>query len=131
MGEKCDLEAARTELAKACDRYEAALVGNDVEVLLSLFWDSPETVRYGATENLYGADEIKAFRQGRSSSGLAREVLRREIVVLDAITGYSNLEFERSSLAGKRCGRQSQFWRKLPGQGWKVVSAHVSILASS
>ena len=46
----------------ACARYEAALVGNDVAAVQELFWRSPHTIRYSIGENLYGSDEIAAFR---------------------------------------------------------------------
>ena len=42
---------------------------NDVAVLDELFWDSPHAIRYGAVENLYGFDQIKAFRAARSPQG--------------------------------------------------------------
>jgi Protein of unknown function (DUF3225) len=35
-----------------------------------LFWNDPRTIRYGATENLYGYEEIEAFRAVRPSVGL-------------------------------------------------------------
>ena len=50
------------EVEAAFARYEAALVGNDVAVLDELFWHDKNTVRLGAGENLYGIDEIRAFR---------------------------------------------------------------------
>ncbi|MBC2607890.1 oxalurate catabolism protein HpxZ [Pelagicoccus albus] len=124
-----ELSEASRELTVACDAYEIALVTNDVDTLMDLFWDSPDTVRYGPTENLYGSEEIQAFRQNRPSKGLERKVERREITLLDAITGYCNIEFSRETPAGKRIGRQTQFWRKFPEIGWKVVSAHVSLMA--
>ena len=60
------------EVEAAFDCYEAALTGNDVDILDELFWHAPETVRYGASENLYGYDEIAAFRAGRSLKDLDR-----------------------------------------------------------
>ena len=62
------------EVTAAFERYEVALVTNDVAVLDELFWNSPHTLRYGATENLVGYDAIQAFRAGRPSQGLAREM---------------------------------------------------------
>ena len=53
------------EVTQAFQRYEQALVSNDIAVLKELFWDSPLTLRYGATENLYGAEQIAAFREFR------------------------------------------------------------------
>ena len=53
------------EVEKAFARYERALVSNDIAELDMLFWQSPHTLRYGVTENLYGYDEIAAFRGRR------------------------------------------------------------------
>ena len=69
-----NLPVVVAEVTAVFERYEAALVGNDVAVLDELFWDSPLTLRYGATENLYGYDAIRAFRAGRPAQGLAREL---------------------------------------------------------
>jgi len=61
-----DLPEVVAEVRAAFERYEQALVSNDVATLNALFRDDPRTIRYGATENLYGYDEIKAFRAARS-----------------------------------------------------------------
>jgi hypothetical protein len=102
------------------------LVANDVPVLQELFWNSPHAVRYGATENLYGYAEIEAFRNARPAAGLAREVVRREVITFGMDTGSVNLEFRRMVNGQTRIGRQSQLWRKLP-EGWRITSAHVSL----
>ena len=54
--------------------YERALINNDVAALDNFFLDSEHAIRYGAAENLYGAEEIKAFRAARSAAGLARKL---------------------------------------------------------
>ncbi|VWX61931.1 conserved hypothetical protein [Burkholderiales bacterium 8X] len=113
------------EVTAAFERYERALVANDVAVLDELFWDSPHTLRYGATENLYGYDEIKAFRAGRPADGLQRELLRTVITTYGTDFATANVEFRRHS--SPRTGRQSQTWMRT-AQGWRVVSAHVSLL---
>lgn len=107
--------------------YEKALVENDIATLDALFWDSPDVLRFGATENLYGIDAIKAFRQGRSTKSLVRDISKLKVVTFDADTAIVTLEFQRITDGKLRSGRQSQVWRKLP-QGWKIVSAHVSLL---
>jgi hypothetical protein len=107
-------------------RYEQALVTNDVAVLDELFFDSPHTLRYGATENLYGADAIKAFRAGRPAQGLERTLLKTVITSYGRDMAVANVEFQRTG--NPRPGRQSQTWVRLP-EGWRVVSAHVSLLA--
>ena len=107
-------------------RYEKALVTNDVAVLDELFWNSPHTLRYGATENLYGYDEIRAFRAGRPSVGLERVILKTVVTTYGHDFATANIEYQRVSSA--RSGRQSQTWLRTP-DGWRVVAAHVSLLA--
>ena len=114
------------EVTAAFARYEAALVGNDVAVLDELFWHSPHTLRYGASENLYGFDEIQSFRAGRPASGLARVILRTQITTYGRHFATTHVEFQR--VGSERLGRQTQTWLKLP-EGWRVVSAHVSLMA--
>jgi len=114
------------EVTAAFARYETALVNNQVEVLDELFWNSPHTLRYGAGENLYGYDAIRAFRAGRSPQGLARRVLRTAITTYGRDFATANIEFQRDS--SDRIGRQSQTWMRTP-DGWRVVSAHVSLMA--
>jgi hypothetical protein len=114
------------EVTAVCDRYEQALVTNDVAVLDELFWNSPHTVRYGATENLYGYEAIRAFRAARPAQGLARTVLKTVITTYGRDFATADIEFQRASSA--RPGRQSQTWMRTP-DGWRVVAAHVSLLA--
>lgn len=114
-----------TEVTAAFERYEDALVNNKVAVLDELFWDSPHTLRYGATENLYGHDQIRAFRAGRPPAGLARRLLRTVITTYGDSFATANVEFQRENTT--RPGRQSQTWIKTPA-GWRVVAAHVSLL---
>ena len=113
------------EVTAVFQRYEQALVSNDVAVLDELFWDSPHTLRYGATENLYGYDAIRAFRAGRSPQGLARELVHTVITTYGRDFATANTEFRRQGNA--RTGRQSQTWLRTL-QGWRVVAAHVSLL---
>jgi hypothetical protein len=115
------LEEVRIQFA----RYEAALCSNDVAVLDELFWNSPHTLRYGAGENLYGFDEIAAFRNARPAQGLAREVTRTSIVTYGRDMATANIEFRRAG--SDRIGRQSQTWVRMP-EGWRVVAAHVSLM---
>lgn len=111
------------EVTEAFHRYETALVSNDVETLDALFWSSAEVIRYGITENLYGQDEILAFRQGRPSKGLARTLTRTVITTFGTDFGTANTEFVRQGI--DRVGRQSHSWARLP-EGWRIVAAHVS-----
>jgi len=117
------------ELHALYPRYEEALVANNVEVLTQMFWPSPLAIRFGAGENLYGMDEIEAFRKSRPSTNLARRMIRLEIVTFGKDFGSVTLEFERDAHGGVVRGRQSQVWVRFE-DGWKIVSAHVSTLPS-
>ncbi|MBP0600826.1 oxalurate catabolism protein HpxZ [Herbaspirillum sp. LeCh32-8] len=111
------------EVEAAFGRYEVALTTNQVDVLDELFLDGPHTVRYGATENLVGVDEIRAFRIGRSPKNLMRSLRRTVITSYGRDYAVANTEFTRAGEA--RIGRQSHTWLRLP-QGWRIVAAHVS-----
>jgi hypothetical protein len=119
--------ATLAELKALYPLYEEALVNNDVETLTRMFWSSPLAVRYGAGENLYGVDEIEAFRRSRPSAGLARKIVRMEIVTFGTDFGSVMLEFERETNGAIVRGRQSQTWVRLD-EGWRIVAAHVSLL---
>lgn len=118
--------AVLAEVTAAFSEYEKALVSNDVATLDRLFKDSPQTMRYGVAENLYGYGEIAAFRSARPSTGLMRTIERTVITTYGDTTATANTLFRRDSMAGK-VGRQSQTWIKF-AEGWRVVSAHVSII---
>jgi hypothetical protein len=121
-----DLPDVLAEVSAAFGRYESALVSNDVPVLDEMFWDSPHTLRYGVGENLYGADEIRAFRAARPAVGLQRTVLRTRITTYGRDFATANIEFRREGQP--KIGRQSQTWVRFP-EGWRVVAAHVSLMA--
>ncbi|MGY9001932.1 MAG: oxalurate catabolism protein HpxZ, partial [Rhodospirillales bacterium] len=107
----------------AFKRYEVALKTNDVEVLGELFKNAPYTLRFGMAENLYGFDEIEAFRKARPSDGLERTLQNTKIITFGENMGIATTEFRRA--AEDRIGRQSQAWVRQP-EGWRIVSAHVS-----
>jgi hypothetical protein len=113
------------EVEKAFARYERALVSNDIAELDTLFWKSPHTLRYGATENLYGYDEIAAFRVRRPSNNLARDLIKTAITTYGRDFATANTEFKRTGASAT--GRQSQVWLRTD-DGWRVVAAHVSLL---
>ena len=115
------------ELAALYPQYEEALVSNDVDTLVRMFWTGAQVMRFGVTENLYGPEELDAFRKSRPSAGLARTVTRLDIVTFGRDFASITLEFERASASGTTRGRQSQVWARLP-EGWRIVQAHVSLL---
>jgi Protein of unknown function (DUF3225) len=115
---------AQVTAAFAC--YETALVTNDVAALRDLFWRNPHTIRYGIGENLYGSDEIAAFRAARSPFGLARRLSRTVITTFGHDFATACTLFQRDTAPGN-IGRQMQTWARMP-EGWRVVAAHVSLI---
>ena len=120
-----NLPEVLAEVSAVFERYENALVSNDVAVLDELFHDDPLTIRYGAGENLYGYAAIAGFRAARPSQGLARELFDTVITTYGRDFATANTLFRRAG--STRTGRQSQTWMRTPA-GWRVVSAHVSLI---
>jgi hypothetical protein len=114
------------EVKAAFERYERALMANDVATLNSIFRDDPRTIRYGGAEILYGHAEIASFRAGRSTTGLARTISRTVITTYGRDFAVASTLFHRATEPGK-VGRQMQTWVRFP-DGWHVVAAHVSVI---
>jgi hypothetical protein len=92
------------EVTAAFQRYETALVANDVDTLNELFHDSPQTVRFGVSENLYGYEQIASFRAARSPVGLARTLHNTVITTYGRDFAVASTEFRRigrGAAAGK------------------------------
>jgi hypothetical protein len=116
------------EVTAASDAYERALAEGDTEALVAAFWDSPEALRFGDDEELYGHAAIAAFRRTRGADPVVRTVRRRDVTAfgpdLAAVHLVADYPHER------RVGRQSQLWVRT-GAGWRVAQAHVSWPLSS
>jgi hypothetical protein len=121
-----DLPEVVAEVRREFERYEQALISNDVSVLDAIFRDDPRTIRYGGGENLYGFGEIAAFRAARSPAGLARTISKTVITAYGRDVAVASTLFDRPSQPGK-IGRQMQTWVRFP-EGWRVVAAHVSLI---
>jgi hypothetical protein len=121
-----DLPEVVAEVKAAFERYEEALVSNDIAVLDSIFRDDPRVIRYGGGENLYGYQEIAAFRAARSPVGLARTLSKTVITTYGRDFAVASTLFHRPSMRGT-VGRQMQTWVR-GAEGWRVVAAHVSVI---
>jgi hypothetical protein len=121
-----DLPEIVAEVTAQFQRYEQALVSNDVAVLDELFRKDARTLRYGISENLYGHAEISAFRAARSAAGLMRRTARTIITSYGRDAAVASTLFYREGAPG-RVGRQMQTWARFP-EGWRIVAAHVSII---
>ena len=121
-----DLPAIVAEVQAVFERYEKALVSNDIATLDELFRSDARTIRYGVAENLYGHEEVAAFRAARSPINLARTRSRTVITTYGRDFAVASTLFHRDSMPGK-VGRQMQTWVRFP-EGWRVVAAQVSLI---
>ena len=119
-----DLPEVVAEVTAAFDRYEKALVSNDVATLDALFHDDPRTIRYGGSKISMAIEEIMAFRAARPRSGLARTLSKTVITTYGRDFAVASTLFDRVSCAGK-IGRQMQTWVAFPKAGawWPRMSA--------
>jgi hypothetical protein len=121
-----DIPDVLAEVTAQFERYEKALVSNDVAVLDEIFHKDARTLRYGVAENLYGYSEIASFRAARSPIGLGRTTARTLITTYGHDAAVASTLFYRETLRGK-VGRQMQTWVRF-AEGWRIVAAHVSII---
>jgi ketosteroid isomerase-like protein len=111
------------EVRQVYERYEEALLRHDVETLNAFFLVSPDTVRYGLTQQSYGFDAIAAYRRAAAPVPRQRRLLRTVISVLGRDVACVSSEFTDPVTIGT--GRQTQTWLRT-AQGWKIAVAHVS-----
>ena len=125
---KINIPSVVAEVRGVFERYEDALIKNDIETLDALFWHNELVVRYGIAENLYGIEAVRAFRAAHPANVLGRTLVRTVVTSFGYEFATANTEFrgvDRSVI-----GRQSQSWVRLE-QGWRIVSAQVSLIPSS
>jgi hypothetical protein len=125
-GPTINLPDVVAEVTAAFKRYEEALNTNDVAVLNELFREAPYTLRYGLAEELYGHDQIAAFRGARIPPG-RRVISNTVITTFGHDFATASTEFRRPGQT--RNGRQQQSWVRFP-EGWRIVAAHVSFSAA-
>lgn len=111
------------EVTAAFEQYEAALVANDVDVLIEMFWDDPRTVRYGIDEQHLGHADIAAYRRTQAMATPPRRL--RSTVITTFGTDLATADTEFVPEGSDAVGRQSQTWIRTDA-GWRVASAHVS-----
>ena len=121
-----DIPDVIAEVRAAFERYEQALVTNDVVVLDKMFRNDPRTIRYGQSENLYGYREIEAFRAARPSAGLTRTLSKTVITTFGRDFAMASTLFHRTDTPGK-VGRMTQTWVRF-AEGWRIVVGHVSVI---
>ncbi|HET7867083.1 MAG TPA: oxalurate catabolism protein HpxZ [Burkholderiaceae bacterium] len=113
------------EIRTLFDAYEHALMTNDVDALLGFFWPDPALTRYGIADRQLGYGEMVAFRHATPAPTFTRSLHNLRITSFGADCAVAHVEFRRSD--STLLGMQTQTWVRLP-QGWKIVSAHVSMV---
>ncbi len=121
-----DLPDVVAEVVEVFDRYEAALVANDLETLDALFWDSPLVVRFGPEGRQQGIEAIRAHRAALAFQTLPRRLRHRVVTTFGCDVAVVTVEFLPDGHPGV-VGRQTQTWGRTE-RGWQVVDAHVSWL---
>ena len=105
--------------------YERAFMANDVETLIAFFWDDGRLTRYGIADRQLGIDEMRAFRRASPAPDFTRRIENLRVTTFGDAMAVAYCEFVRSDTPLR--GFQSQTWVRLPS-GWKIVSAHVSMI---
>ncbi len=124
MSVELNLPGVREEIEAMVDAYDRALQANDVPAVMSFFWNHAETVRFGPPGNAYGWEAINAFRAARPNVPRPRTILRTHVAAFGPDHGVAHVETLAENATTP--GRQTQTWVRMP-EGWKIVSAHVSV----
>ena len=112
----------------AFERYEQALLGNDVDALDDFMWRDPRLVRVGIDDRQDGFAEVSAFRRAQPRQTPARTLQNTMVVTFGDHIAVVTTDFVPTD--GSPTGRQSQTWVRMP-EGWRIVAAHVSWPASA
>lgn len=118
------MNAVEQEVMASFQAYEAALMRNDAQALNDYFWDDPRVTRYGIADRQLGHAELVAYRAQVPAPTFTRMLLNVRVSAFGADTAVAMCEFIRSDTPLR--GFQTQTWVRMP-QGWKIVSAHVSM----
>lgn len=107
----------------AFDRYEVALLANDLVTLDEMFWPDERVVRFGFDDAQYGAESVSAFRASVARQSPPRRLTHVTITSFGSDVAIVAAQFVPDG--SHAVGRQSQVWARFDGQ-WKVAHGHVS-----
>jgi hypothetical protein len=114
-----------SELTRIFLDYESALMRNDAEALNNYFWEHGAVTRYGINDRQLGHSALVAYRASVGAPDFTRTLHDVRITAFGPDLAVAMTEFKRSDTALH--GFQTQTWVRMP-QGWKIVSAHVSMV---
>ena len=123
--ERLDRPDVIAEVRALFERYETALMTNDVDALNAFFWDDPRVTRYGIADRQFGSQALAAFRAATPAPRFTRRLENLRLTAFGDDVAVAQVEFVRSDTPLR--GFQTQTWVRLP-DGWRIVSAHVSMI---
>lgn len=124
MAEPTDVvgaDAVPADLLAAFERYEAAILANDLDVLDDAFAPGPDTLRGDGSGLLVGHEAISAFRGVRGGV----PTRRIERIEYRELGEDSALLVSISRYVGGGTGLQTQIWQRADG-AWRITAAHVT-----
>ena len=121
--DELDLPFVVAEVRAEFERYEAALLGNDIEALNDCFFAAPSTVRFGIAEHAFGIESVRLQRAGLPRTHPERQLMNTVINTVGVDVAVVSTEFAAPNTT--RVGRQTQAWVRF-ASGWRIVAAHVS-----
>lgn len=114
------------EVTALFHRYEAALMANDLAALDAFFWPDERLTRYGMADRQWGIDQLRAFRAATPTPTFTRRLEHLRITAFGSSCAVAQVEFVRSDTPLR--GFQTQTWVRFEEFGWRIVSAHVSMI---
>jgi hypothetical protein len=108
-----------SEIEALVGEYNHALLTNELKALNGFFLESPTAVRFGNAENLYGIDQIRAYR---ASVAALPSLVRESVIVTSYGRNFATVAMRNVPNSG-RIGRTMQTWVRFP-QGWRIAAAH-------
>ena len=109
-------------------RYEEALVANDIDALDAFMWQDARLVRVGVDDRQDGFASVSAFRRSQPRQTPPRMLQDTVVVTFDDHTAVVTTTFVPTD--GAPAGRQSQTWVRTAA-GWRIAAAHVSLPSSA
>jgi ketosteroid isomerase-like protein len=109
-------------VAALFEAYELALVENDVDRIMGFF--AADAVRFGIGDQQAGHAEQRRWRLAQPALPPGRFLKDTTILAYGDSVAVVTTSFGYPG--GRSLGRQSQTWVRLP-EGWRIVTAHVSL----